>query len=58
MTVSEYVRSLSDSELVEQFDWFNQADESGLMTVACVSVTPYGSVTKTMLEREISRRVV
>jgi hypothetical protein len=57
MTVSEYLRSMADSELVEQFDWFHQKDESGLMTLACVSVTPYGAITKTMVEHEISRRV-
>ena len=57
MTISEYLHSMADAELVEQFDRFDQTDESGLMTLACVSVTPYGAITKKMVEKEISRRV-
>ena len=56
MTVSEYLRSLSDVELVRSFDDFSGHDEDGW--VSCTySVTPYGTLSKTIIEREIDRRM-
>ena len=56
MTVTEYLRSLSDDELVRNFDDFSGRDEDGW--VSCTySVTPYGTLSKTIIEREIDRRM-
>lgn len=56
MTISDYLRSMSDAELVKQFDEFSGDDDPGWMSFS-VSVTPYGSLTKTLVEREINRRI-
>jgi len=56
MTISDYLRNMSDDELVKQFDEFSTEDDAG-WTSFSVSVTPYGSLTKTLVEREINRRV-
>lgn len=47
---------MTDDELVKEYDWFNQNDEDGLATLAALSITPYGALNKTLVEREISRR--
>lgn len=56
MTISDYLRNMSDAELVKQFEEFSGEDDAG-WTSFSVSVTPYGSLTKTLVEREINRRV-
>ena len=56
MTISDYLRSMSDAELVKQFDEFSSDEDPGWMSFS-VSVTPYGSLTKTLVEREINRRI-
>jgi hypothetical protein len=56
MTVTEYLRSLSDDELVKSFDDFSGHDEEGWVSCS-YSVTPYGTLSKTIIEREIDRRV-
>jgi hypothetical protein len=56
MNISDYLRSLPDAELVKQLDEFSAEDEPGWVSLS-VTITPYGSLTKTLIEREISRRV-
>ena len=56
MTITEHLRSLPDEELVKYFDDFNMDDESGWQSVT-VAITPYGSLTKTLIAREIDRRM-
>jgi len=48
---------LSDDELVKHFDEFTTEDEPGWVSLS-VSVTPYGSLTKTLVEHEIDRRAL
>lgn len=55
MTINDYLRGLSDAELVRHLDEFSEDDEPGWVSLS-VSVTPYGSLTKTLVEREIDRR--
>ncbi len=55
MTITDYLHSLSDAELVKHFDEFTAEDEPGWVSLS-VSVTPYGSLTKTLVEHEIDRR--
>jgi len=56
MTIHDYLRGLSDAELVRHLDEFTADEEPGWVSLS-VSVTPYGSLTKTLVEREIDRRV-
>lgn len=55
MTIHDYLRGLSDADLVRHLDEFSGDEEPGWVSLS-VSVTPYGSLTKTLVEREIDRR--
>ena len=55
MNITEYLRSMPDAELIENYDWFNY-EEDGWQGLACVSITPHGALSKKMVEREIDRR--
>jgi hypothetical protein len=57
MNISEYLRGLPDAELVKQLDEFSAEEEPGWVS-GTVTITPYGSLTRTLIEREISRRVL
>jgi hypothetical protein len=56
MTLPEYLRSLPELELVKHYDELSAEDESGWLSFT-MSVTPYGTLSKKLVEREIDRRV-
>ena len=55
MTISEYLRSMTNAELIEQFKWFHGQEDDGWSSMsACV--TPFGTLTKHMIDKEMERR--
>ncbi len=56
MTIPEYLRTLSDEDLVKHFEEVSPQDDDGWVSCTC-SFTPFGTITKTLVEREIDKRV-
>jgi hypothetical protein len=57
MTMTEYLKTLSDADLIKHLEEVSPEDDNGWVSCTC-SFTPFGTLTKTLIEREIDHRMV
>jgi hypothetical protein len=56
MTITQYLKTLSDEDLVKHFEEVSPEDDEGWVSCTC-SFTPFGTLTKSLIEREIDNRM-